>query len=89
MQIYCLYHSRDFNCQLGVRIEEGWPVWSRYPNSKVNSQENSIEFLLDLCPDFILLYMVCVQWLSKQVLYDLSTDPLSYLPSLIVKAWRN
>jgi len=48
-----------------VRISEDWPVWSHYPNSKVDGQENSIEFPLNSCPDFILLYMVCAQyWLS-------------------------
>ena len=62
-----------------VRISRDWPVWSRCPNLKVNGQENSIEFPLDSCPDFILLYMVCAQWLSKQALYDSSTDPSSYL----------
>ena len=64
---------------LCVRISGGWPVWSCCPNPKVDGQENSIEFPLNLCPDFILLYMVCAQWLSKQVLYNLSTDPLSDL----------
>ena len=72
-----------------VRISEDWLVWSCCPNSKVDGQENLIEFLLNSCPDFILLYMVCAQQLSKWVLYDLSTDPLSDLPSLIVKAWRD
>ena len=44
----------------------GWLVWSRCSNLKVNGQENLIEFPLDSCPDFILLYMVCVQyWLSS------------------------
>ena len=46
------------------------------------------DILLDSCPDFILLYMVCAQQLSKQVLYDSSTDPLSDLPLLIAKVWR-
>ena len=49
-----------------VRFSEGWLVWSHCPNSKSEGQENSIEFPLDSCPDFILLYMVCVQWLLSR-----------------------
>ena len=48
-----------------IRFLEGWPVWSHCPNSKSKGQENLIEFPLNSCPDFILLYMVCAQyWLS-------------------------
>ena len=54
--------SRWEALSVGVKTSEGWPVWSHCPNSKSDGQENSIEFPLDSCLDFILLYMVCVQW---------------------------
>jgi len=59
-----------------VRFSEGWPVWSHCPNSKVGGQENSIEFPLDSCPDFILLYMVYVHYWLSGLFYDLSSNPI-------------
>jgi len=68
-----------------VRLPEGWLVWSRCPNSRGDGQENSIEFPLDSCPDFILLYMVCVQWWLSR--YSMTCLLIPYLisPSLIAK----
>ena len=62
---HCL-KTEQKNGPVCIRFSEGWSVWSHCPNSKSKGQENSIEFPLDSCPDFILLYMVCAQyWLSR------------------------